>query len=119
MKVENFKQFSLKMLCCEGEEESGEEGRGEEGRDYFWEVYTHLASSITLTPHCLISCSICNTLKEKETLQEINYFTAVSNMIEVPVVHVPGPPGHEVQDFERRSHSALLHELVHLNHATD
>ena len=32
MKVENFKQFSLKMLRCEGEEESGEEGRGEEGR---------------------------------------------------------------------------------------
>ena len=29
MKVENFKQFSLKMLCCEGEEESGEEESGE------------------------------------------------------------------------------------------
>ena len=40
-------------------------------------------------------------------------------MIEVPVVHVPGPPGHKVQDFECRSHSALFHELVHLNHAAE
>ena len=50
-----------------GEEGRGEEERGEEGRDYSWEVYMYLASSITLTPHCLISCSICNTLKGKGT----------------------------------------------------
>jgi len=40
-------------------------------------------------------------------------------MIEAPMVHVSGPPGHKVQDFECRSHPALLHELVDLNHAAD